>query len=433
MPFQNDHAPQFGKEGIEGSGIGNGGNGGHFPVFEFRKRQTFLPVEHLFQILGAVTALDDFRMVVLPLEKGFQVPQLRGTVGLGEEDIVRPLDVLDGLPQKPPGQDVVIGEGVRGVHKEDIDMGTQFQVLEPVVQDQGIRAEFVDGVKPGLHPVLVHHHRHVFQIGGQHEGLVSGVFGVEKQILPVGNHPGRDLVSPGGKFSGDLVEEGTVLAPVSPAEDGHFPPLPAERSGKNFHHGSFPRAAAGDVADTHHQTADGPVPEHTSVVHPDPHLDRPAVDPGGQEQKPLEGVSRKIMPRFVDDLQKKLFRFFSQFPDIHGPLRFPPEKLCFFRDCSQTHNIFLHCEIFNLKNILFGAILFFYCGNIRGFPEKKQEKRSCLHGEKRIGNSRRSLCVLFFPHAFFMPFFRKDPAFSLLSFPPFLLRFQFLHALRSGS
>ena len=49
--------------------------------------------------------------------------------------------------------------------------------------------------------------------------------------------------------------DGVFFAPVSPAEDGHFPAFGTQGFGKDFHHRRFARTAAGEITDDEWQAA----------------------------------------------------------------------------------------------------------------------------------------------------------------------------------
>ena len=49
----------------------------------------------------------------------------------------------------------------------------EVQVLQAVVEDQGVRAELLDRVAPGFHAILVHDHEHAGQILREHVWLVA--------------------------------------------------------------------------------------------------------------------------------------------------------------------------------------------------------------------------------------------------------------------
>ena len=133
-----------------------------------------------------------------------------------------------------------------------------------------------------------HNDCHIFQIGSQHERLISGRHGIQQQIFTVGNHPGRNFLLPGEKFFLQFIQKGTLVSgPVSPGKNCHFTPFLTEDPGKDFHHRSLSRSAAGKIADFHHQTADGTVPDDPVVIHPEPELYSPTVETGSKKEKSL--------------------------------------------------------------------------------------------------------------------------------------------------
>ncbi len=317
VAFQHQFRAVLKQKGVEAGRIGNGGKRRDFASLQIGKRETHSALEHVFQIFGTVTALDDFRAVIVFVQKRFQMPQPRRTVGLRQKDVVRPLDVADRLPEESPRQHVVIVKRRSGIHQQNIDVGFQTQVLESVIQNQRIGVEFLNGIESGFHPVLIHEDSHLFQIGGQHVRFVTGSHGVEQQVFAVGNHTRGDFHFFGGKLLFQLIQERPVPAAVTAAENCHAASFLAESLGEDFHDGRLARTAAGQVADTDYEASDCPVPDYPVVIEPEPEQHESAVDARREEEQCIGDLVDGAVPLFLHYLNKVLFNMFTDFPDSH--------------------------------------------------------------------------------------------------------------------
>lgn len=168
-------------------------------------------------------------------------------------------------------------------------MRFQAQILKAVVENQDVGSEFVDGVKAGFDAVFVDEDGDVFEVGGEHVGLVACSDGVELQVFAVGDDAGQNLHFLGEEAFAELLEEpALVAAAVSAAEDGDAASLLGECAGEDFHNRGFARAAAGEVADADHEASDCAVADDSVVVKPDPRVDRAQVEARCDEQEAFD-------------------------------------------------------------------------------------------------------------------------------------------------
>ena len=207
------------------------------------------------------------------------------SVGFGEEDVVRPPDVFDRLAQDSARQHVAVAEGIGGVHQHDVDVRLEHEILKAVVENDDVGLVLIHGVQPRLDPVLVDQHGDVAQIRREHVGFIAGVVGFEQQIVPVGDHLGRHLDLLRAEHVHELVAERAFAAAVAAAENRHLAPLRAERAREYLHHRRLAGAAAGEVADADHETAERVVADHPLVVHPEAELNRHPVKARRHEQQ----------------------------------------------------------------------------------------------------------------------------------------------------
>ena len=140
-----------------------------------------------------MNALDDARLWVVLADAGAEGGGV--AITFGDKNGVGAFEVLDGLAQGASGEELLVAEGELRVNENNIaPTAGKFPVLESVIQQQGVTAEFLDGVSAGLHSVFVHQYDNIFEIGGEHIGLVAGILRIEQQVFCIGNHAGRRVV-----------------------------------------------------------------------------------------------------------------------------------------------------------------------------------------------------------------------------------------------
>ena len=137
-----------------------------------------------------MNALDD---AGVGIELGDAAAELVGVaVALGDEDGAGAGQVRGRLAQGAARQEPLVAERLLAVDEHDVlPPAAEFPVLEPVVEQQRVAAEFLDGVTAALDPVLVHQHDHILEVGGEHVGLVARHLGIQQQRFAVGNHARR--------------------------------------------------------------------------------------------------------------------------------------------------------------------------------------------------------------------------------------------------
>ena len=136
--------------------------------------------------------------------------------------------------------------------------------------------------------------------------------------------PGRNFHFLGEETFAEFLEESAfVAAAVSAAEDGDAASLLGEGSGEDFHNRGLAGAAAGEVADADHETADRAVADHAVVVKPDPSVDRAQVEARRDEQEAFDKRIERAFPAFADDFDEVLFDMFTEFAQSHNasPMR----------------------------------------------------------------------------------------------------------------
>ena len=125
--------------------------------------------------------------------------------------------------------------------------------------------------------------------------------------MPVRNNLRRQLDLLRTETLHEPEEERTLLAAVTARQDRDLAPLFAEGPRKHFDDRRLAGAAAGEVADADHQTAERMVPDHPLVVHPDPELYRHAVEARGDEQNIDQNPVVPLLAAPVHELEEVLF------------------------------------------------------------------------------------------------------------------------------
>ena len=102
----------------------------------------------------------------------------------------------------------------------------------------------------------------------------------------------------------------TFFAAVSAAQNGNFASLGTYAAGENFHYRSFACSAAGEIADTDNQTADGTVADHPLVIEPQSGLDGGTVKTRSNKENTEGKFIRFGMIFALDKFQETLFQIF---------------------------------------------------------------------------------------------------------------------------
>ena len=90
---------------------------------------------------------------------------------------------------------MLVAKRLLAVNQHDIvPAAAQIPILKTVIQQQRVAAEFLNRVTAALHPVLVHQHDDILEIGREHVRFVAGHVGIEQQRFTVGHDARRRLV-----------------------------------------------------------------------------------------------------------------------------------------------------------------------------------------------------------------------------------------------
>ena len=169
--------------------LGNATEGGHSAAFQNLQPRS-LPRENVLQVERMMDALDDPRGRIELRNSPTQFRRI--TITLGNKNRAGSRQVRRRLTQSPPRQQPFVAERLLPVHQNNVlPPAPQFPILEPIIQQQCVAPEFFNGITPTFHPVLIHQHDHVFEIGGQHVRLVPRHLGIQQQGFAIRHHTRR--------------------------------------------------------------------------------------------------------------------------------------------------------------------------------------------------------------------------------------------------
>ena len=74
----------------------------------------------------------------------------------------------------------MVAEWVLAVDEEEVEAVAEAEVLEAVIEEEGVGLVVADGVAGGFDTVGVDEDGDAWKIAGEHEGFVAGLSGIEK-------------------------------------------------------------------------------------------------------------------------------------------------------------------------------------------------------------------------------------------------------------
>lgn len=100
------------------------------------------------EMAEAMPAAKDRLTGKAPLNKIEGSSSFCGIIGSGENDHIRPLQMIDRFPQRAYGDEPAVAEGIDAVEQDDVQIAMQGQVLEAVIEHEQLGAPLRDGGKP---------------------------------------------------------------------------------------------------------------------------------------------------------------------------------------------------------------------------------------------------------------------------------------------
>lgn len=149
---------------------------------------------------------------------------------------------------------MLVAERVLSIDEKKVKAVAEAEVLEAVVEKEGIGLVVANGVTGRFNSVGVDEDGDAWEVAGEHEGLVAGLSGIKENRFSVGDNAGGGGSAAGKELVGQACEEGFGDTFVSAAEDGDTSARFLEGSGEFFDDGCFPCTSDGEVADAddHH-------------------------------------------------------------------------------------------------------------------------------------------------------------------------------------
>jgi len=178
------------------------------------------------------------------------------TGAFGEEDEIGSAKGIGGFAKDTTGEDVLVAERVLAVDEEKVEAVSEAEVLEAIVEKEGIGLVVADGVAGGFDAVGINEDGDAGKVACEHEGFVAGLSGIEENRFSVGHNARRRRGAAGKKLVGQACEEGFRDAFISAAEDGDASARFLEGAGEFFYDGCFACASDGEVADANNHHTD---------------------------------------------------------------------------------------------------------------------------------------------------------------------------------
>jgi hypothetical protein len=160
----------------------------------------------------------------------------------------------------------LVAEGVLAVDEEEVKAVAEAEVLEAVVEKEGIGLIVSNGVAGRFNSVGVDEYGDAWEIAGEHEGFVSGLSGIEKNRFSVGDNAGGGGSATGEKFVREASEKGFGDTFISATEDGDASARFLEGSSEFFDNGCFPCTSDSEVADADNHHTDRVAAENGVLV-----------------------------------------------------------------------------------------------------------------------------------------------------------------------
>jgi len=115
---------------------------------------------------------------------------------------------------------VLVAEWVLAVDEEEVEAVAEAEVLEAVVEKEGVGLVVADGVASRFDSVGVDEDGDAWEIACEHEGLVARLSGIEENGFSVGDNAGWGGSTAGEKFVREASKKGFGYGFVTATEDG---------------------------------------------------------------------------------------------------------------------------------------------------------------------------------------------------------------------
>lgn len=290
-----DFGAEFAESVFEAFWCGDAADGADVCVVEGFKWEFFACVD-VFEVGGAVSAFDDFCDAVVFADFCDDVGVV-AAVAFGEEDVAGAFEVLWGFAEGAAWEHVAVAPGGGAVDEDHVEAVFEAEVLEAVVEDEDVCAEFFECVDACFDAVFVDDDGDAWEVGGEHEGFVACDVAVEEDAFAVADDAWWVLWE---WFAADACDEFgpdadafLAFAFVASGEDGDAASVFLEGACEEFADGGFAGAADGEVADADDWDAEVVVVDVAFFVEFEAEADGAFIDPG-------EGVEDDACDAFFD-------------------------------------------------------------------------------------------------------------------------------------
>ena len=303
----------FGSEANESLhetfGDGDAGNGADAKAAEVGEGEAFAG-EKIFEVEGVMAARVNGGVAVVTADFVFDLGMIVAGA-FGQEDEVGPAKGIGGFAEDAAGEDVLVAEGVLAVDEEEVEAVAEAEVLEAVVEEEGIGLVVANGVAGGFDAVGIDENGDAGEVTGEHKGFVAGLGGVEQDGLSIRDDARRGGSAAGEELIGQTGEEGFGDGFVATAENGDATTGFDKGAGKFFDDGGFTGAADGEVTHADDHDADGVAAEDGVLVEAGAKAHDAGVDGGEKKKKGLEKGGSATGGAIQDDIGRKLFERFE--------------------------------------------------------------------------------------------------------------------------
>src|SRR5436309_12025215 len=110
---------------------------------------------------------------------------------LGNKNVAGAAQVTRRLAQCAARQKEFVSKRRLSIDQDDVETMFKMQILQTIIEKQGVYFPFVDGKTTAFDAIFVHQHYDVLEIAREHVGLVAGGKRVEQQRFSVGNDTRR--------------------------------------------------------------------------------------------------------------------------------------------------------------------------------------------------------------------------------------------------
>jgi hypothetical protein len=174
----DDFGAQFDQALEEAFWHGDSCNGADTKATEIGEGQA-LSCQEIFEMKWVMAAGVDRGVSVMAADLFFDLGVFVAGA-FGEEDEIGSAEGIGGFAKDSSGKDVLVAEWVLAVDEEEIKAVAEAEVLEAVVEKEGIGLVLTNGVASRFNAVGVDEDGDAWEVAGEHEGLVTGLSGIEE-------------------------------------------------------------------------------------------------------------------------------------------------------------------------------------------------------------------------------------------------------------